>query len=272
MTDIAPKSKSLVTPVRISELTGSPWQGRFDAMMAQQWSAEPPADIQELAHSIETSGLMQPILVRKAEKGYEIIDGHRRVKAMRQLGRGQVTAIVRECTDREAQVMHVVSNLQRKNLKPVELAVTYQKLLETKVFKDKRELSQAIGKDETYVGDLLATLQLDHRIIADLARNNLVKDLRILRLIRLHSPADDNGISNAQWELYRKVLLKRMSRRDLSDLIKKNTSTTFLSSWKIRSSARKITIVLETSYMDRGKKEKIIRLIDEKMEEIKKQL
>ncbi len=272
MTDNMPRSKSQVTLIRITELIDSPWQGRFDALMAQQWSADPPADIQELAHSIETSGLMQPILVRKAEQGYEIIDGHRRVRAMRQLGRGQIMAIVRECSDREAQVMHVVSNLQRKNLKPVELAVTYQKLLETKVFKDKRELSQAIGKDETYVGDLLATLQLDSRIIADLTSNNLVKDLRILRLIRLYSPADNNGVSNAQWELYRKVLLKKMSRRDLSDLIKKNTSTAFLSSWKVKSSARKITIMLETSYMDRAKKETIIRLIDEKMEEIKKQL
>jgi len=91
---------------------------------------------------------MQPIVVRAVEKGYEIIDGNRRVEAIKRLGRGQITALVKDVSDRDAQIMHVIGNLQRKNLKPIEQALTYQKMLDSGVFKDKRELSRAISKDE----------------------------------------------------------------------------------------------------------------------------
>ena len=173
-------------------------------------------DLDTLAQSIRNTGLIHPIIVRPLEQGYEIIDGHRRVEALKKLGRGQIMAIVKDVSDRDAQIMHVIGNLQRKNLKPIEQALTYQKMLDTGIFKDKRELSRAISKDETFVGDLIAMLQLDSRIIDDLAKNNLIKDLRILRLIRLSAPVDKNGVSNAQWELYRKVIFSKMGRKELA--------------------------------------------------------
>jgi ParB/RepB/Spo0J family partition protein len=265
----AEKSKDLVTLIKVTELIESPYQARFEEAVAVTSRPETASDILQLAKSIEQSGLMQPIIVRKVGKGYEIIDGHRRVQAMRRLGRGQIMAIVREASDREAQIMHVIGNLQRKNLKPVELAITYQKLLDTKVFKDKRELSKAIAKDETYIGDLLSTLQLDSRIIEDLAKNNLIKDLRVLRLIRLYAPVDNNGKSNSQWELYRKVLFTKMSRKELALLVKKPGQTPALNSWKIKSSYKKITVQLETGPIDKARKEKLIQLIAQKLKEIK---
>lgn len=90
---------------------------------------------------------------------------------MRKHGRGQILAIARVVSDKKAKIMYVIRNLQRKNLKPVELTLTltYQKMLDLKVFKDKRELSKTIEKDETYVGELLSTFKINSRIIEDLA-------------------------------------------------------------------------------------------------------
>ncbi|PKP04178.1 MAG: hypothetical protein CVU14_00605 [Bacteroidetes bacterium HGW-Bacteroidetes-9] len=268
MEENTPKNKDLTLFIRLNDLKESPWQSRFEGVTASKGKLEKQSDIDELAATIDKNGLMQPIIVRPVEGGYEVIDGHRRVKAMRKLGRGQILAIVRDVSDREAQVMHVIGNLQRKNLKPVELALTYQKVLDSRVFKDKRELSAAIGKDETYVGDLLATLQLDYRIIEDLAKNNLIKDLRLLRLIRLYNPVDEKGVSNPQWELYRKVLLTKMSRRELTILLKKPANNPVVKTWRMKQSQKKITINLETGILDQVKKDKLMKLIAEKMQEI----
>jgi len=178
-------------------------------------------------------------------------------------------AIIKDVSDRDAQVMHVIGNLQRKNLKPIEQALTYQKMMDTGIFKDKRELSKAISKDETFVGDLISMLQLDSRIIDDLAKNNLIKDLRILRLIRLSSPVDKNGVSNPQWELYRKVLFSKMGRKELAVLIRKTDNKALaLKTWRMKAANKKITINLETGILDPAKRDKLMKLISEKMKEI----
>jgi ParB/RepB/Spo0J family partition protein len=262
------KSKELVVFVKLHDLHSSPLQSRFQPFTTVKEQSGPPPDIDELAESIEKNGLMQPVMVRPVENGYEIIDGHRRVQAMQKLGRGQILAIIRNMTEHEAQVMHVIGNLQRRNLKPVELALTCQKMLDSGVFKDKRELSKAIGKDETYVGDLLSTLQLDSRILEDLARHNLIKDLRVLRLIRLIEPVDTRGVSNAQWELYRKVLFTKMGRKELAVLIKKSQYKMPALSWKMNQHAKKITIHLETGPVKPAQRDQLLKLVTEKMTEM----
>jgi ParB family chromosome partitioning protein len=125
------KNKDLTLFISLLDLKDSPWQSRFEEITAQKGEPAKQQDIDELAGSIAQNGLMQPIIVRPVEGGYEVIDGHRRVKAMRKLGRGQILAIARVVSDKNAQIMHVIGNLQRKNLKPVELALTYQKMLDS---------------------------------------------------------------------------------------------------------------------------------------------
>lgn len=111
-------------------------------------------------------------------------------------------------------------------------------------------------------------LQLDSRIIDDLAKQDLIKDLRILRLIRLSSPVDKNGVSNAQWKLYRKVIFSKMGRKELALHIRKSDKTPALKTWCMKSANKKITISLETGIMDQLTKEKLMKLITEKMKEI----
>jgi ParB/RepB/Spo0J family partition protein len=278
MTDETPKNKDLTVLIRISDLVQSPLQSRFEQLAAPIKDAKTyiwkekdkvrKSEFDELTGSIKETGLIQPIIVRPLGDGYEIIDGHRRVEAMKKLGRGQVMAIIKDVSERDAQIMHVIGNLQRKNLKPIEQALTCQKMLDTGIFRDKRELSKAIAKDETFVGDLLATLQMDSRIIEDLAKNNLVKDLRILRLIRLSSPVDKNGVSNPQWELYRKVIFSKMGRKELAVLLKKSDKAPALKTWRMKTSGKKVTISLETGVMDTPTKDRLMQLISDKMKEI----
>jgi len=118
------------------------------------------------------------------------------------------------------------------------------------------------------IGNLLSTLQLDSRILEDLARNNLIKDLRVLRLIRLIEPVDNNGVSNMQWELYRKALFTKMGRKELAVLIKKSLNKMPVRNWKMKFGSNKITINIATGILDQAKKDKLMKLITDRMNEI----
>jgi len=117
-----------------------------------------------------------------------------------------------------------VANLQRKNLHNIERAMAFRKILDAGIFNDKKELSQAIGKDETYVGDLLNTLNMDKRIIDDLLHNKTTNDVRALRAIRKAGQTDENGLSDPQWELYRRFIDDKLSRKEVFSLSRKERS------------------------------------------------
>ncbi len=203
----------------IGSLTESPYQGRFFDKVALK-NIYTKKQLDELAASIESTGLMQPITVRMTGDNYEIIDGHRRVEAFKQLGKGNIPAIVTEGTEQEVQVMSLVANIQRSNLSNLERAMAFEKILANAVFSNKKELSVAIGKDETYVGDILNLLKMDARIVKDLAENRSISDVRMLRIIRNAHKTGSDGISDKQYELYHKVLRENLSRSQLAALIK----------------------------------------------------
>ncbi len=106
MTEENPKES--VALIKLSDLKESPYQGRFLNETTKNDNSRAAQQLDELTASIESSGMMQPIIVRQVADGYEIIDGHRRVMAHKNLGRGQVRAIIKDCTEREAQIMAVV--------------------------------------------------------------------------------------------------------------------------------------------------------------------
>ena len=268
MPDKQDSAKELIRIVKLIDLVKSPFQVRFEEIAGKESTGDTGKNLAELTRSIGKSGLIQPIIVRQVGDKYEIIDGHRRVEATRMLGHGQIKAIVKDCTEREAQVMHVVGNLQRKNLNMIELAVTYKKLLETGVFKDKRELSLALGKDETYIGDLLNTLKLDQRIIEDIVKNDPIKDLRLLRSIRRVAATDKEGASEDQWSLYRKVLREKLGRKEINKLVARPKQKSLLKNWVISPTPRKIIIRLNTGKLPEEKQQELIRRLEEKLVEV----
>jgi len=266
------KVKDIVKIINLQKLKKSPYQGRLFEITGEDDDQTSVKQLEELTQSIETTGLMQPVIVRPVEDSYEIIDGQRRVMAMRKLGRGQIKAIVKNCTEREAQIMSVVGNLQRKNLTTIEQAVTYKKLLDAGIFKDKRELSKAIGKDESYIGDLLGTLNMDSRIVDDLAKKNLVKDLRILRAIRRSDKVNEEGKSEKQWDLYRKVALKKLNRKKLNELIRQPAVTSVVKDWIMKPTTRGLTFRIAFGKITPEQKEKLIKSIEDRLSEIQNNL
>lgn len=246
----------------IKDIDDSPWQGRI---IGKDTPSEDSID--ELADSIEKNGLLQPITVRPLENGkYELIDGHRRMLAHKKLGRGQIKAIIKNIEDKQAQVYSIIANLDRKNLNRIETALAYKKILDAGLFENQRELSTALAKDETFVGDTLKLLKLDNRIIDDLAKNNTIKDVRLLRTIRRAEETDKEGYSELQYDLYKKVINENLSRAELNDIVSglKNKDR---SPVEITRKQRSFDIKLHTGKLSQLQADELKKVIDEKLRE-----
>jgi ParB family chromosome partitioning protein len=115
--------------------------------------------LEELARSIETNGLLQPILVRPAGGEYEIIAGERRWRAAQKAGLQRVPVLVKEAIDAEMVELALVENLQRADLNPVEEARAYKLLIEELGLKQE-EVARKVGKDRTTVANALRLLSL----------------------------------------------------------------------------------------------------------------
>ena len=116
-------------------------------------------ELRELEQSLKSSGLLQPITVRRRGDAFELIAGERRFRAASNLGWSEISAIVRDFDDRTMLVLALVENLQRANLNAVEEARGYRRLIEE--FKlTQQDVAEAVGKDRTTVTNLLRILGL----------------------------------------------------------------------------------------------------------------
>jgi len=263
--------KSSLQTIAINRISASPWQGRLIDTLSDEPDAINPYEakaMDELIRSIELNGLMQPITVRPLGNGFELVDGHRRLLAHQKLGRQTIKALVHEHTDRDAQTLSLVANMQRKNLNAVELALAFQKILDAQIFADKRELSQAIGKDETFVGDVLNTLRMSNRIIEHLSRSNAVRDVRILRIIRKAAPIDKAGGEEKQWELYQKVVEGGMGRAQLLQYLKsKGNITKIKPGWEFKFSNLNLGIKVKTGRLSTEQRKILEDILNQKLME-----
>jgi len=128
--------------------------------------------LDELAASIKSSGVIQPIIVRRFAGAYQLIAGERRWRAARQAGLDRIPAIVREATDAQSIELALIENLLREDLNPIEAAQAYQKLL-AEFSWTQEELAQRIGKDRTSIANCLRLLRLPEEIQADLRSGRL---------------------------------------------------------------------------------------------------
>ncbi|MBX6331930.1 MAG: ParB/RepB/Spo0J family partition protein [Gemmatimonadaceae bacterium] len=120
-----------------------------------------PEDLAELEASLRTSGLLQPITVRRAPtgQGYELIAGERRLRAATRIGWTDIPAVVKDIDDRTLLTLALVENLQRANLNPIEEAEGYQRLI-AEFSLTQHEVAELVGKDRTTVANTLRLLNL----------------------------------------------------------------------------------------------------------------
>ena len=122
----------------------------------------------ELAASIKSTGVLQPIIVRPAAVGYEIVAGERRARAAKQAGLARIPALVRHYEDHEALVLSLVENVQRQDLNAIDKAVAYRRLV-AHLGATQDEVAQRIGLDRSSVANMIRLLELPEEI-QDLVR------------------------------------------------------------------------------------------------------
>ena len=155
--------KEQITEINLDELRSNPYQPRknFDE-----------ESLQELASSIKTYGVFQPIIAKKSIKGYEIVAGERRVKASRLAGLKTIPAIIKDFTDEEMMELALLENLQRENLSALEEAEAYYKLKE-KLNLTQVELAEKVGKSRSHITNMLGLLDLPAEIKDDIIKGDL---------------------------------------------------------------------------------------------------
>ena len=130
-------------------------------------------ELEELASSIKSQGVLQPIVVRKKEdQQYEIIAGERRWRGAQIAGLHEIPALVKTMTDNEAQEAALIENIQRENLNAVEEARAYKKLLENQNT-GHDSLSTIIGKSKSHISNMLRLLELDDEILNHIIEGKL---------------------------------------------------------------------------------------------------
>lgn len=128
--------------------------------------------LKDLADSIEIHGLLQPILVRKAAIGYEVIVGERRVRACKLLGWEKIPAVIRNVDDKEAAEFALIENLQREDLHVFEVAEGYQRLLREFEL-TQEELAERLGVSQANIANKIRLLRLGPEVRAIISREML---------------------------------------------------------------------------------------------------
>ena len=174
-----------------------------------------PDSLEELAESIRTLGLIQPITVRrKADGRYQIISGERRFRACRQAGMDMVPAYIRDANDQGMLEMAIVENIQREDLDPIEIAMSYQRLIE-ECSLTQEQMAVRVGKKRASVTNYLRLLKLPAKIQHDLKVGLLsVGHAKVLLGI------DDIMLQEYLCDL---VIKDELSVRQLADKIRKMT-------------------------------------------------
>ena len=134
----------------------------------------PKAGIQELAASIRGVGILQPLVVRSTESGFELIAGERRLRAAKEAGLDRVPVLIRQAGENESMELALVENLQREDLNPLETAAAYQALMEGFGL-SKEQLANRLGKSRAAVTNTLRLAQLPERIRALLEEGKLTE-------------------------------------------------------------------------------------------------
>ena len=174
-----------------------------------------PSKIEELAISIKEHGLLQPIILRRVDSGFEIVAGERRWRAAKMAGLMEIPAVVRDVDAKSAMAVALVENIQREDLNPVEEAAAFKRLVDE--FGISQEaIGEMIGKSRSYVANILRLLKLPEKVRV-LLREGKIDMGHARALLSLENPDTQISLANL-------VAEKRLSVREVERLVKLRTS------------------------------------------------
>lgn len=170
--------------------------------------------IGELAESIKSLGIIQPVTVRKVDRNqYQLVSGERRYRAAKSIGFDRIPAYVRIANDQEALEMALVENIQRRDLDPIEIALSYQRLMD-EIQLTQNQLSERVGKKRSTVANYIRLLKLDP-IVQTGMRDGFLSMGHGRALINVEE-------SEKQLEIYEKIIARTLSVRETELLVQKS--------------------------------------------------
>ncbi len=196
-------------------------------------------DIDDLSSSIKELGLIQPITVKAEIDNYELISGERRLRAFKQLNIKTIPAYVRKADDQTSLEMALVENIQRKDLDPIEIAISYVRLID-ELKLSQEEMSKRVGKDRSTIANYIRLLKLDP-IIQSGIRDNFISMGHGRCLINIDS-------NDKQLFIYEKILRNSLSVRQTEKIVKEMSNGKIKKSHVIDKNLIKKIKILETKY------------------------
>ncbi|PFK46323.1 chromosome partitioning protein ParB [Bacillus cereus] len=191
--DLDVKEEEKIQEIVLTELRPNPYQPRKNFQKEA---------IQELAASIKEHGILQPLIVRKSIKGYEIVAGERRYRAAKEARLEKVPAVVRDLNEQQMMEFALLENLQREDLNPIEEALAYQMLMD-ELNVTQEQLAKRLGKSRPYIANYVRLLTLPSFVQEMIAYGNL-------------SMAHGRTLLTIKDEEQLKLLLKRIEKEGLN--------------------------------------------------------
>ena len=173
--------------------------------------------IEDLAVSIQALGVIQPITVRKIDIGtFQLVSGERRLRAAKRVGLSKIPSFIRTADDQESLEMALVENIQREDLDPIEIALSYQRLID-EIELTQEELSERVGKKRSTITNYIRLLRLDP-IIQTGIRDGFISMGHGRALISVED-------RSTQLSIYEQILAKGLSVRATEKLVKGDHTT-----------------------------------------------
>ena len=200
---IVKEERNNATEIELSQIRSNPYQPRkvFDEEA-----------LNELADSIKVYGVVEPVILKKSVKGYEIVAGERRCKASKIAGLTTVPAIIKDFTDEEMVEIALLENIQREDLNPVDTAISISNILQVKDM-TQEEFSKKFGKSRSYITNLLGLLNLP-KSVQELVKNGKLSMSHARCLSKID---DEEKVIN----LANKIIKENLNVRDIEKMLSK---------------------------------------------------
>jgi len=201
------KGDEVVEQLKLDDIRPNPYQPRheFDELA-----------LAELAESIKLHGILQPIIVKKSVKGYDIVAGERRYRASKMAGKTDIPAIVKSMTDKQMMEFAIIENLQREDLNALEEAKSYQLLMDHLTL-TQAEAANRLGKSRPYIANMLRLLNLPEEI-KQLINDKELSGAHGRTLLGLKNEADMMAVA-------KQVIKESWSVRQLEQYVKSLTAS-----------------------------------------------
>ncbi|MFC2101791.1 ParB/RepB/Spo0J family partition protein [Bacteroidota bacterium] len=198
-----------VAMVRIDDIEANPFQPRTDFDRTE---------LADLAMSIQHQGIIQPVTLRKlGNDRFQLIAGERRLKAARVAGLTEIPAYIRVANDEQMLEMALVENIQREDLNPIEVGISFQRLMEECQIKQE-ELSQRVGKDRSTISNYVRLLKLPAEIQIGIREKKITMG-HARALITLEN-------ISMQLRIFHQILSKNLSVREVESIVRSTNKDT----------------------------------------------